>query len=31
MNDPRFEEIPMVLETPDATLWKEELILLRSL
>jgi deoxyribonuclease-4 len=31
MNDPRFEEIPMVLETPDDSLWKEELILLRSL
>ena len=30
MNDPRFEEIPMVLETPDDTRWREELILLRS-
>jgi deoxyribonuclease-4 len=31
MNDPRFDEIPMVLETPDDSLWREELILLRSL
>jgi deoxyribonuclease-4 len=25
MNDPRFEEIPMVLETVDDTLWSEEI------
>ncbi|WP_300669028.1 deoxyribonuclease IV [Desulfoluna sp.] len=31
MNDPRFEEIPMVLETPDSSLWEEELVLLKSL
>jgi len=31
MNDPRFEEIPMVLETPDDSIWKDELVLLRSL
>ncbi len=30
MNDPRFDEIPMVLETPDDGLWREELMLLRS-
>ena len=30
MNDSRFEEIPMVLETPDDTRWREELMLLRS-
>ncbi|SCY27044.1 deoxyribonuclease IV [Desulfoluna spongiiphila] len=31
MNDARFEEIPMVLETPDSDIWHEELLLLRSL
>ncbi|BCS95031.1 putative endonuclease 4 [Desulfoluna limicola] len=31
MNDPRFDEIPMVLETPDDSIWKDELVLLRSL
>jgi len=31
MNDARFEEIPMVLETPDSDIWEEELLLLRSL
>lgn len=30
MNDPRFEEIPMVLETPDDSIWTDELVLLRS-
>lgn len=25
MNDPRFEEIPMVLETIDDTLWADEI------
>ncbi len=31
MNDPRFEEIPMVLETIDDTIWPEEIELLYSL
>lgn len=31
MNDSRFDEIPMVLETPDDSIWKDELVLLRSL
>ncbi len=31
MNDPRFEEIPMVLETVDETIWPEEIELLYSL
>ncbi|MDR4497026.1 MAG: deoxyribonuclease IV [Candidatus Scalindua sp.] len=31
MNDSRFEEIPMVLETIDATIWAEEIKLLYSL
>jgi len=31
MNDVRFDEIPMVLETPDSDLWEDELLLLRSL
>lgn len=31
MNDPRFEEIPMVLETVDDTIWPEEIALLYSL
>ena len=31
MNDPRMEEIPMVLETIDETIWKEEIELLYSL
>ena len=31
MQDPRFEEIPMVLETPEDGIWREELDLLRSL
>jgi len=30
MNDPRFDEIPMVLETIDETLWPEEIALLYS-
>ncbi|MBF0220280.1 MAG: deoxyribonuclease IV [Gammaproteobacteria bacterium] len=30
MNDPRFEEIPMVLETIDENLWPEEIALLYS-
>ncbi len=28
MNDPRFDNIPMVLETPDPSIWKEEIKLL---
>ncbi|MBT6046156.1 MAG: deoxyribonuclease IV, partial [Candidatus Scalindua sp.] len=31
MNDKRFEEIPMVLETIDDTIWEEEIKLLYSL
>ena len=31
MNDKRFEEIPMVLETIDSTIWAEEIKLLYSL
>ncbi len=30
MRDPRFDEIPIILETPDETLWAEEIRLLRS-
>lgn len=30
MNDPRFNHIPIILETPDPTLWAEEIALLRS-
>jgi len=25
MNDPRFDEIPLILETPDETLWEDEI------
>jgi deoxyribonuclease IV len=28
MNDPRFDNIPMILETPDETLWADEIKLL---
>jgi deoxyribonuclease-4 len=31
MNDSRFDEIPMVLETIDDTIWAEEIKLLYSL
>jgi len=31
MNDPRMEEIPMVLETIDESIWAEEIALLYSL
>lgn len=31
MNDPRFEEIPMILETIDNTIWEQEIQLLYSL
>jgi deoxyribonuclease-4 len=30
MKDPRFDNMPIILETPDDTLWKEEIALLRS-
>jgi deoxyribonuclease-4 len=31
MNDPRFEDLPMILETPEDALWAEEIRLLYSL
>ena len=31
MNDPRFDHIPMVLETPDQSIWEEEIRLLYGL
>ena len=31
MSDPRFDNIPMVLETPDSSIWDEEIRLLYSL
>jgi deoxyribonuclease-4 len=31
MNDPRFDHIPMVLETPDPSIWAEEIKLLYGL
>ena len=30
MNDPRFEDIPLILETPDDSLWAQEIALLYS-
>lgn len=30
MSDPRFDDIPLILETPDETLWPEEIALLHS-
>lgn len=30
MKDPRFDEMPLILETPDESIWKEEINLLRS-
>lgn len=30
MNDPRFDNIPLILETPDPTVWKEEISWLYS-
>jgi len=30
MKDPRFDGIPLILETPDETIWKEEISLLYS-
>jgi deoxyribonuclease-4 len=31
MRDPRFDDMPLILETPDETAWKEEIALLYSL
>lgn len=31
MNDPRFDNIPLILETPDEAIWKEEIALLYSM
>jgi len=31
MNDSRFDQLPMILETVDSTIWSEEIELLRSL
>lgn len=31
MNDPRFDNIPLILETPDDTIWADEIALLYSL
>ena len=31
MNDPRFDNLPLILETPDETLWAEEIKLLQGL
>lgn len=31
MNDPRFDDIPLILETPDETLWAEEIKYLYTL
>ena len=30
MNDPRLDDIPLILETPDETIWKEEIKMLYS-
>ena len=30
MQDKRFDDIPIILETPDETLWKSEIELLRT-
>ena len=31
MNDPRFDDMPIILETPDPTLWKDEIAWLKQL
>ena len=31
MNDPRLNSIPLILETPDPEIWKQEIELLYSL
>jgi deoxyribonuclease-4 len=30
MRDPRFDNIPLILETPNESIWKEEIALLKS-
>ena len=30
MNDPRFDNMPIILETPDEERWREEIVMLRS-
>jgi deoxyribonuclease-4 len=30
MHDPRFDNIPLILETPEETIWKEEIAMLYS-
>ena len=30
MADPRFDNMPLILETPDESIWPEEIALLRS-
>ena len=30
MNDPRFDNMPLILETPDDTLWENEIRMLYS-
>ncbi len=31
MSDSRFDDIPLILETPDETMWAEEIVLLKSM
>ena len=31
MNDPRFDDMPLILETPEPDIWKHEIELLYSL
>jgi deoxyribonuclease-4 len=31
MKDPRFDNMPLILETPDETLWKSEIELLKGM
>ncbi len=31
VNDPRFDDMPLILETPDDTIWAEEIKTLYSL
>jgi deoxyribonuclease-4 len=31
MNDPRFDDMPLILETPEESLWPEEIAYLYSL
>jgi deoxyribonuclease-4 len=31
MNDPRFDDMPLILETPEESLWPEEITYLYSL